>query len=304
MKICKNCGSILEDDAAFCNECGAKYEDSEETKTEEAGKVNNETIQSNETQIPVGNTDEPEVTFMDLAKEAGNSIGKVAAATGKTVGEKALEIKQNYEKSAAESANSTVVLADGEIPVREYNVTKMFLFKVPGKLLVTNKRIIFYSGSLGSRVVASTPINTVNSIYIFDGRSLNWIEIIISIILLYISYRMFKETGFDSYYSYYSYYSLWEFIATFFVRNLRVILLLVGCLLMYLGTRKALFLSITSSGSGYGLSVGRGNTTGIAHYALNGYSGPDTIKVMNEIGAVVLDLQQLGDLAINKWKNI
>ena len=73
---------------------------------------------------------------------------------------------------------------------------------------------------------------------------------------------------------------------------------------MYLGTRKAMFLSITSSSSGYGLAVGRSNTTGISHYALQGHSGPDTIKVMNEIGALILDLQQLGDLAISKWKNM
>ena len=150
MKICKNCGAVLEDDAMFCNGCRTKYDDSQaaESKFEEKTSF----------QAAPAPSKEPEVSLKDLAKEAGASLGGFAAAAGKTVGEKALNAKNSYEKAVEESSKSEVVLADGEVPIREYHVTKMFLFRVPGKLLITNKRIIFYSGSIGSRVVASTPI--------------------------------------------------------------------------------------------------------------------------------------------------
>ena len=43
MKICRNCGAELEDDAIFCGDCGTKFENLE-MKNKETNKVKDSQI--------------------------------------------------------------------------------------------------------------------------------------------------------------------------------------------------------------------------------------------------------------------
>lgn len=47
--------------------------------------------------------------------------------------------------------------------------------------------------------------------------------------------------------------------------------------------------------------IGKPNIIGSALYAINGYGGKDIDLIMNELGALILDLQQMGDQALKKW---
>ena len=242
MKKCKNCGANLEDDAAFCNECGAKVETS----------------------------------FKDLAKEAGASLGNVAQTAGKTISNTA----KNYEASMARAANCSVVMSEDEQVIRTYSVTKVFFPRVSGSLLITNKRVIFYAGSVGSKVVMSTPINSIGTVSMNYGTS-NILLVILGLIV--------------------GVYSIVSFTSRYGSKAPAVVALLLAAILIYFGLRKALLLVISASESSPAIAIGR-LSFGKSHFSVDGVAGPDAEKAINEIGACILDLQQLGDGAISKWK--
>ena len=258
MKKCVKCGTEMENEAVFCPECGAK---------------------NNELQ-----TEDSKVTFADIAKEAGSSIGTMAGNAGKVFSEKTGEAFKSYENALAQSDKNTVVLADGEILIRSYNVTRVFFPKVGGYLMVTNKRVIFRAASIDSKVVFSMPINSVGTINTFMGRAINWILLLVSIALVVAGV-----------------YCLSAGHIAFVLAGLAIFAL--GAFLFYLATRKGVFLWIASTMAATGMIIGKGNTIGSSFYSIDGVAGTDASKMADELGAIVLDLQQMGDLAIEKWKN-
>lgn len=294
MKICKNCGTQLTDDALFCNSCGAKVE--EETVTNDVEPNNQESMGLYQQQISQPVPQQPiqqpaqqeQVNFRELASQAGSSIGALASGAAKTVGNKMNEARNNYNQAAATASMNTVVLADGEIPIREYAVTriKSLFSKMSGRLLVTNKRLIFYAGSIQDRIVLSTPVNTVGSINFISGNHVQIIKFIIGCIIALAGLGVMSsgDGGFTA--------------------ILGLILLAVGAFLVWRSIKKSMFLCISSENSTPSMTIGKSNTVSSSSYAIDGESDVDADMFMNEIGALVLDLQQKGDLAIEKWKTM
>ena len=84
-----------------------------------------------------------------------------------------------------------------------------------------------------------------------------------------------------------------------------VVLLVLGIVLLIFSLRKCFFLSIYSSkANGSPISIGGGPRTLVGNgalYSLASEPTEDTDRMMNELGALVQDLQTLGDHAISKW---
>ena len=58
----------------------------------------------------------------------------------------------------------------------------------------------------------------------------------------------------------------------------------------------------TGKATGSGIECGDTLTTGLAFRPLGAFKGKDAEIVMSELGALVMDFQTLGDLAVEKWK--
>lgn len=265
MKVCKNCNTSLEDDAVFCAECGTKVD--EETVTlkdfaKEAGKGLGE--------------------IADITSKVAKNVGKVAVEAGKVAGQSinktAETAKMNYQAANTNKTNF-VELAEGEVFVREYEVTKfslLFFIRYSGKLMITNKRIVFYSFA-NDKIMLSTPINKVGAINFITGFIFNSKFIILSLILFIYSRSL--DGGFMAF-----------------------LMLILSLICLFSGIKKSFYLSIASESSSQGIVVGKPNTLGASMYTLDGVAGAEAEKAMSEIGAIVLDFQQMGDLAIEKWK--
>lgn len=274
MKFCGSCGAPLEDGTRFCPSCGAP-------QSVGPGGYNSGTGSRS--------GDEQE-------KGIGDKIGEFAGSTARKISDTASSMKDAYNDRMADLSQKKVQLSDGEVPVREYEASRVFIPRVPGKLLITNKRILFYSQSFMSRVFMSTPLNTVGSVQMFFGRDMTCyagtvIGIVVFIILALIA-RTFGEAARYSR----GMGGLIFLIVLFMIADVAIVVLL--------WMRKTILLSISAVNSGPGITIGRSNGIGLSLASINGVAGKDAEPLMDEIGAVILDLQQQGDIAIEKWKNI
>ena len=282
MKVCKNCGTQLTDDALFCNSCGTKVE--EDTVTNDVEPNNQESIGLyQQPQQP----QEEQVNFRELASQAGSSIGALASGAAKTVGNKMNEARNNYNQAAATASINTVALADGEVPIREYAVTriKSLFSKMSGRLLVTNKRLIFYAGSISDRIVLSTPVDTVGSINFISGRTVRLLRLLLGAGASFVGLQVIDERSSGG-----------------FGVITGLLFIIAGVLLIWSSIRKSMFLSISSNNSMPSMVIGKSNTVSSSSYVIDGESDVQADAFMNEIGALVLDLQPMGDAAIDKWK--
>ena len=286
MKVCPNCGVLIEENSQFCPECGTKLTISENTEPIEIINMHHE--EAEEPEVP----EVPEETVPKGPERKGVNLsqtmsGITSSAKGlfdsftESSGKAISNAKESYNRSVAEAAENHIVLADGEVVIREYEATKVRFPRAVGKLIVTNKRIMFYSGSLKSKIMSSVPIESAGSISMFNGYALNFIAIAVTLVMLYLFITLSQSR---------------------FTIPYAILCLLIAVVSVYFAYRRAMFLSIASVNSSTGLMIGRSNILGASIYSVDGYAGKDAEAIMNEIGAIVLDLKQNGDLAVEKWK--
>lgn len=180
---------------------------------------------------------------------------------------------------------ANILLSEGEEHIRKYHCASLSFPRCDGYVNVTNKRVIFNGSANGKgRVIDEVKIDTISAISSMYGAKIRIPLLIVGAILVIVSFVMIKS-GFL------------PFLA-FFV---------VGGLCLYFSYRKIFALQIFSSGaSGAPIAVGEGmannpfSSKGTASVIAK--PSTDTDKMMLEIGALVSDLQTMGDLAIAKWK--
>lgn len=273
MKICKSCGCKLPDDVAFCTECGTKYiDESAQEKPAGFGNAGSE---------PPHSRPESRLDRIQSAKTAASETASKAAQSMNN-------LAGMIQTKKAEAANFDIALAEGEVIVKRYHATNVFFPPVAGYLTITNKRIIFRSGSSFSKIMMSCPIMSVGNIQVYSG----WIFRLI-LFLIFMAGLYLVATGVET-------YSYWYYDAN--LGSLGVIGVLMMLIGGYFMLRRSIFLSISAFGGTPGIVVGKSNTLGASFYAISGTGGQDIDKIMNEIGAIVLDFQQMGDAAIEKWK--
>ena len=176
------------------------------------------------------------------------------------------------------------VLAEGEVIVKKYNCAN--IRGTNGYLTVTNKRLMFSSvGS--SNLNQEVPLSSVSGLTCYRGTNTSWPIVIIGGLLAFIGlFTLF--TGSDG-------------------AALGIIGLAIGALLVYNGIQTAFMIAVYAKDVQVSpIVVGGGTKSFIGNSALIAVASkptPETNKMLSELGALVQDLQSMGDLAIEKWKN-
>ena len=263
--------------------------------------------------------------FQNSVKEVKESAAGMARGISGMVAAGAQSIKEiadsaktntsrNFEKKQSERQKWTdkvgsFYLAENEVVIRKYLCARLVsgLFSQNtsnGYLYVTNQRVIYEGTDNNSRITMETPINSIGGITTYDGVNRNWILLIIGIFLL-------TATVFSGCISYAttSVYSSFGYrrdpsagaVLTFLVMTF------VACFLIYKANHRAYMLEISSSAvAGTAVLIGEGPQSNFLSnkslYTLNAEPTAETNKMMSEIGALIHDIQMLGDGAIEKWK--
>lgn len=188
------------------------------------------------------------------------------------------------ERSAPKKIpNSYIRLSENEEVVRQYQCSNI---KRPasciGYLTVTTKRILFEGRSSGSRISKEVVLDSVSGLDCAYGTNINLRRLILGILVVLVGIMgRFR--------------SIWE-----------IVIILMGVYLIITSFRKTFRLAIYSSkASSSPISIGEGIRSlfgNEAVYTLVSEPTADTDRMLNELGAMVQDLQTLGDYAVTKWK--
>lgn len=181
--------------------------------------------------------------------------------------------------------NSYIKLSENEEVVRQYQCSNI---KQPasciGYLTVTTKRVIFEGRSSGSRIGKEVILDSVSGLECAYGTNINLRRLIVGILIALLG------------------------LSGNFRSMLQIIIILVGVYLVITSFRKTFKLAIYSSkASSSPISIGEGIRSlfgNEAAYTLVSEPTADTDRMLNELGAMVQDLQTLGDYAITKWKEL
>ncbi|OLO42404.1 hypothetical protein BTR23_04070 [Alkalihalophilus pseudofirmus] len=201
-----------------------------------------------------------------------------------------------------------IALADGEKVVRNYEASILKKPKSKGYLLATNRRLIFTgegSGISGKSVlVREVKIDQVSGIESFYGKGWSLAKLLLAIILTFIFLSMFGS--FDSGFRW------------FFILALAWPAYIVYKMINNPGNQMALqIIASNQSPSTIGVSVENG--TGIlgslfsflglggGHAWMSVHAagpGKHTEVMVRELGALVQDIQVMGDHAVEKWRQV
>ena len=178
-----------------------------------------------------------------------------------------------------------LILAENEKVVRQYQCSDIKRPRCSGYLIVTNKRLLFQGKGTTSRISKEVVLDSVSGLDCYYGMNINIPGIILGVLLALCSLMLFGAGS--------------QMIFP------GLIVLALGVLLVVSSFQKSFCLSVYSSkANGSPITVGTGPKTlagNGALYTLASAPTPDTDRMLDELGALVQDLQTLGDHAIEKW---
>ena len=191
-----------------------------------------------------------------------------------------------------------VNLSKDEIKIRQYFCSGCRWPSCDGILAVTNKRVIFHGHGKSffgfpSRVVDEVPLDAVSGFSSFYGSKWRYWVLLLALLFLFsaiVSFAASQEMR----------YIEDEMIGAGFGS------LVVSAILFIFSRKKSFFLRIYSSkASSAPIELGEGfNVFGApaAVFALSAYPTQETDQMMVELGAMIGDLQKLGEHAYDRWK--
>jgi hypothetical protein len=188
------------------------------------------------------------------------------------------------------------VLAKEEKVVNTYHCSKLRFPSCDGYLSVTNRRVIFhgYANGGGSRIVDEVQLDSVSGLSTFYGGKLKVAQLITGIIMACVSIWLLAQAARDS-----------LFNTQILLTWLAVVLLCVAAFLLITCYRQMFFLKVYSSkangspiaiGEGYGGFGGNG-----AVFTVTASPTGETDAMMRELGALISDLQRMGDYGAADW---
>ncbi|MCU5379424.1 hypothetical protein OCA08_20015 [Bacillus cereus] len=202
-----------------------------------------------------------------------------------------------------EHANG-IALANGETVIRKYEATQLDDPKTTGYLIATNRRLIFSGEAKGisgeSVIVKDVQIDRVTGIHAFMGAGKSFAQIfsvvIITIIILLlsqISEMLYIALLFPA-------YTVYKLISNPWKNSVMNMVVMADN-----QTPSSINIAATASSGSLlaGLFSKRGTFHG-DHAWLSVAAGPgkDTIVMIKELGALVLDIQAQGEHAIKNWE--
>jgi len=227
-----------------------------------------------------------------------------------------------------------------EIKVKSYHCSEMLFPKCDGYLTVTNKRVIFHGladkafwldvlldairnflmsviskiikkriiddkPKSSSRIAIEIDLNTISGVSSYYGTKTNLIMLAIGILALIVPLPIYSQFR--------NYQARWRSFGmhhNFSIEILAIILVIatiaIGLGLLAYCRRQVFHLQIFSSqatGAPIAIGEGIGNLGGArATYALVGRPTISTDRMMTELGAMISDLKEMGDHAVELWK--
>ena len=192
----------------------------------------------------------------------------------------------DYIKAANEGPEKSMPkLSNAEQLVKRYECAQVKHPRCKAYLSVTNKRVIFHGSSSSSVICKEVNLESVSGLDCFRGMDVKIGMIILGLLM-----------------------AIGGLIATGEVYNVFpcLVIIALGVLLVVNGFKKTYVLSVFSNkANGSPISVGagaRGLVGNAALYTLTCYATTDTALMIKDLGALVLDLQTMGDNAIPLWK--
>lgn len=189
-----------------------------------------------------------------------------------------------------------ITLADGEVPVRRYSAGVMLGGQM--NIMVSNRRVIVdtqssYFGMI-SKGIQEVAIDTVTGISANFSRGIKIPFLLWGLACLIMGLNMMFTN---------------PMFAGPLMTVLGIILTAVGVYLLILCRRPSYVFQVTSTGAGTPVNV-----SGNMRSVLSGPSGNgliftmkptvEYVRMLNEIGALVLDLKARGDLAVANWSEM
>ena len=200
-------------------------------------------------------------------------------------------VNNNYGE---DSSLSGLVLSENEQLVRQYHCSSVKQPRCEGYLSVTTRRMIFQAEGgtfFRSRISKEISLDKVTGVDCYYGVNMKITQIIVGVMLTILG---FYAWGIGS-----AYIGSGRFYA--------FLLMILGIVLVASGIRKSFKLTIYASEcSPFPINIGEGALSlqgNAVFYAIISEPTRDTDRMMNEVGALVHDLQTMGDMAISKWKN-
>ena len=298
MKTCPNCHNAVDDSSLFCPKCGACCE--------------------SVTPVPVGNTRRckkcgksvpSDVTFCPYCRAKLPPICDICGSEKKaTAGghyycpvcqQRLAGEKENGNTESGGNANvkrfDGIAFSQDEKLVKKYKVAQVKLDGSTGSLYVTNKRVVFKSNGAAERSILSQEVklDTISGVNCLVGTNYNIRSILLGALVIILGVIIGIILGNSRRGG-----SAGTTIITVSV--------LVGFLMIALSGTKTYRLSVYSSqAQSASIDIGVGVKSLIGNSAVLALecTPTDQVKTMvSEIGALILDLQTMGDLAIEKWK--
>ena len=154
-----------------------------------------------------------------------------------------------------------------------------------GILYITNRRIIFQGDAATSRVNKEVVLDSVSGLDCYYGTNIRFSGILFGAIFALVGlYFLFNDRG---------------------SVGMALLSLVIAAVIILLSIRKTFYLSVWSSkASGTPINIGQGATSLFGNgalYSLIGAPTAETDRMLSELGALIQDLQTLGDHAIEKW---
>ncbi|CUX51530.1 MULTISPECIES: hypothetical protein [Clostridia] len=206
------------------------------------------------------------------------------------------QCRQQMEKAAGEKGTPNLAaLCEKEVPIKQYHIcnarSRICRLWQEGRIQITNKRIIFHlSGCCWNKKAISHTefaIDEVEGISVSNGVSFRtWdflLGFIIGAIVLIISCAAGNPFR----------------TRTGIFATLIVLLVYIVLLLLYAMKPSFSIRIMTKHTSDELTHIGNGR---IASSAIEFLPGGDTDVAARELGAVILDVQKLGDSVVEKWK--
>lgn len=271
MSYCMYCGSVIPDNADKCPVCGKAAE-----PKEAFANVQNTAEGTENTQDAVSQKPAPEAAAPNQEQRAA-----------------AWQSKNEYHSPQANSGN--VLLADGEYPIRSYRCAGIFKHKKDAFLTVTNQRIIFQGRDNDDRITQEASVKSVTGVSSYCGRVHSAGRVILAVVLCILSIWSFNgASGYGYYYA--SYGNGWMVL-------FGLVLLAFAIAVFCMAFQRRFVLTITSSdaaGSPVSLgAVGRGGGPAVSVVC---HTTSETDRMVSELGALIHDVQTMGDEAVVKWK--
>lgn len=183
-------------------------------------------------------------------------------------------------------------LAEGEVVVKRYNCADVRGAK--GYMTVTNKRLMFNASGGNSRYNQEVTLSSVSGLTLYRGTNYDLKLIIIGALFALLGIVALSSSGGS--------YGGFGAGAT-----IGLVLLLIGGIIIFLGIKTAFQIAVYAKDVSLSpIVVGEGPKSiigNLALFAIVSTPTADTDIMINELGALVQDLQSMGDLAIEKWQN-